>query len=180
MMPVVYFLALLIPSVSGSCNLGWLEYEDSCYSFNREKVSWFEAAAVCLVYESRLVQVESAEENAWLATKLSDANIEDAWLGGTARLHIPVWEWVPSFRQVGGGEEKSGLLENAWNRVSSKLPDWVPGSRPPTTYLNWADGEPNNQGDNGEDCLKISSYLNYQWNDVSCLDTQSFICEKDA
>ncbi|BFZ20722.1 hypothetical protein BsWGS_23761 [Bradybaena similaris] len=224
MTPVVFFMALLIPPASGSCNLGWLEYEGSCYSFNKEKVSWFDAAAACLVYESHLVQVDSAAENAWLAIQLNTADIVYAWLGGTSRLHSSIWEWVPSFRRIGDGEEESGLDCDDGDEISTTR-DWLEdfnefrgeenrypllrlrrqadsqkkrdnveidrntvregltGSRPPTTFVNWRTGEPNNQGvrfDQQENCLEITSSQQYKWNNVNCLQTKSFICEKDA
>ena len=47
------------------------------------------------------------------------------------------------------------------------------------TYTNWADGEPNNWNDRGEDC--VSMYVqNGKWNDDICDQQYNFICYKRA
>ena len=41
-------------------------------------------------------------------------------------------------------------------------------------YTNWHNGEPNNGGENGEDCGRTWTTT---WNDGSCSNTQPSICE---
>ena len=46
----------------------------------------------------------------------------------------------------------------------------------PIGYKNWNYGEPNDWG-SGEDCAEI--YVNTgKWNDLSCNNKQSFVCDK--
>ncbi len=65
-------------------------------------------------------------------------------------------------------------LEGKWIWESTGL-NLYPG------YANWADGEPNNVGDN-ENCMCINLNRNGRigWNDYSCDNLLDAICENHA
>lgn len=44
------------------------------------------------------------------------------------------------------------------------------------SYINWRENEPNDR--NGEDCVVIDRWYQYKWNDLSCSDNRSYICQK--
>ncbi|KAM9115153.1 CD209 antigen-like protein C isoform 3-T4 [Pangshura tecta] len=53
---------------------------------------------------------------------------------------------------------------------------WVDGS--PLSIRFWASGEPNNVGQQGEDCGSLR--FNGKWNDASCAFTEYWICERQC
>ncbi|XP_062593084.1 hepatic lectin-like [Saccostrea cucullata] len=72
----------------------------------------------------------------------------------------------PSGRAWLGGTDKT--QENTWIWNHSGLP---------LRFTNWNKGEPNDDKGN-EDCMEIFS-LNGKWNDMKCLYSSMFVCEKD-
>merc|ERR1711998_731875 len=56
------------------------------------------------------------------------------------------------------------IVEGEWK--------WIDGSG--SVYTNWAEGEPNDSGDN-EDCGQM--YFDGSWNDNDCSTQLAFICE---
>ena len=53
--------------------------------------------------------------------------------------------------------------------------DWLSSDGSKLTYSNWADGEPNDQGN--EDCGTIARDTGL-WHDFSCDTNEPFICQK--
>ncbi|NXF55481.1 CL17A protein, partial [Oceanites oceanicus] len=53
---------------------------------------------------------------------------------------------------------------------------WVDGHSLSLSF--WNSGEPNNVGQDGEDCATI--YPNGRWNDVSCANAEAWICERSC
>ena len=87
-----------------------------------------------------------------------DDAVEDAFLaantGGSG-------EWWLGYTDQGGGNEGS------WY--------WSAGNG--TGYTNWNPGEPNDSGN--EDCAEMAAWTNWQWNDIQCWSSKSWICEGD-
>ena len=47
------------------------------------------------------------------------------------------------------------------------------------TFTDWAPGEPNSRGPDGEDCAMFWSGHNFHWDDVKCVrDDIKPLCEK--
>jgi hypothetical protein len=46
----------------------------------------------------------------------------------------------------------------------------------PGSYVNWADGEPNNWEE--QDCVQILPVWGHKWDDDFCIYTKKAICEK--
>jgi hypothetical protein len=119
--------------------------------------SWTNARTTCNGAGFKLVQIESAAENAYvrnLATAVLGS--VEIHLGGTDSATESVWAWEGSgdlFWQ--GGPAPGGVSV---------------GGR----YSNWESGEPNDSGT--EDCAEMRT--TGQWNDVSCGESQRFVCRK--
>ncbi|NVK02375.1 MAG: tandem-95 repeat protein, partial [Oceanospirillaceae bacterium] len=117
--------------------------------------TWTEAKALA---ESRtfygmqgyLATITSAEENAFIATKLG---AEDVWIGASDATTEGAWTWV-----TGPEAGTQFFSQNLADTVGPKGTD-VNGE-----YSNWNDGEPNNSGSN-EDAAEY--YANStKWNDL--------------
>ena len=54
------------------------------------------------------------------------------------------------------------------------LGGWAWTDYRPVSYLNWATGEPNNSGEDGENCVEMKS--NGKWNDAYCLMKFGYMC----
>ncbi|KAK3507419.1 hypothetical protein QTP70_020383 [Hemibagrus guttatus] len=72
-------------------------------------------------------------------------------------------------KQLGNFETWIGLSDE----VKEREWKWVDGTTLNTSFSYWAEGEPNNAGE--EDCAVISGSI---WNDRKCSDKLPWICEK--
>ena len=81
----------------------------------------------------------------------------------------------------------NGILEqmadvNGWNEAWIGVNDiavegeWMDQIGNQQRYQNWADGEPNNAG-NDENCASLRVDLNGTWNDANCGSSYGVICE---
>ncbi|HTE54931.1 MAG TPA: C-type lectin domain-containing protein [Kofleriaceae bacterium] len=79
----------------------------------------------------------------------------------------------------------SGPLRDVWIGASDQASegrfDWVSGD--PFDFDHWRDGEPNDGGQNGEDCAVLEGDENLpgegvQWDDRDCIDLHSYLCER--
>ncbi|XP_052718839.1 galactose-specific lectin nattectin-like [Crassostrea angulata] len=135
-----------------SCPPHWTSFETSCYLVLKEKKMHEDAAMHCIRYGSKLVEIETAEENVFIRNNLlgsSDDNVH-FWTGGT-----------------------DADVEGNWI--------WSMTGKPFTTFESWKTGEPNND-DRGkeEHCLEYTRKLSKTWNDAVCNLTKPFICEKNV
>src|SRR6185295_5797070 len=82
-------------------------------------------------------------------------------------------DWVFQHEQSsGGGNWWLGYTDAA----AEGLWAWADGMG--QAYVNWNNGEPNNQGN--EDCLMHASQINGKWNDSNCGNAFKFVCENGA
>ncbi|KAK7494791.1 hypothetical protein BaRGS_00013918 [Batillaria attramentaria] len=98
---VIVFLFKLC--AGGDCPRGWTFYGDSCYIYNNDEYTWFDAEAECRVLQGRLVEIHSAAENNFLTSMVSSH-------GGSA-----VWISLEDFAIEG---------EYVWS-TTRKLPDYT-------------------------------------------------------
>ncbi|KAK3507547.1 hypothetical protein QTP70_028449 [Hemibagrus guttatus] len=75
-------------------------------------------------------------------------------------------------KQLGNFEAWIGLSDE----VKEREWKWVDGTTLNTNFSYWADGEPNNSGE--EDCAVIYASTKSVWNDRKCSDKLPWICEK--
>ncbi|BFZ20733.1 hypothetical protein BsWGS_23772 [Bradybaena similaris] len=93
-------IALTIQCVFSRCQDGWTLNKGFCYGFSADFLTWNDAAAMCLVYGARLVQIDSLEKNNWLASEMAARQMVNIWVGGSCRFHTNLWVWVPSYKQM--------------------------------------------------------------------------------
>lgn len=111
--------------------------ECSVYFLNKNSMSGSQAQAFANTFGANLVSIQNQAENDCIMYALNN-------------LNDPT---VSSIIWIGFNDEAvEGVFE------------WYDQS--PITYTNWAPGEPNNVGPNGEDCTQI--YPNGEWNDLPC------------
>jgi hypothetical protein len=130
--------------------------------------TWTQAQMFCEMRMLDLAYVESAEEDAFILDWIKGAGLEDSvWMGANDRdptlglTNEGTWVWGSANNAVQfwkGDEEGSAVM----NR-----------------YQNWAEGEPNNDGN--EDCGAFVASFDYQWDDRACANTHdNFVCESTA
>ncbi|KAF3694518.1 C-type lectin domain family 10 member A C-type lectin superfamily member 14 Macrophage lectin 2 [Channa argus] len=134
-----------------ACPAGWSMFNLSCYFVSHKSASWEEGREDCKDREADLVVIDNAEEQ----TFISDFITAGAWI------------WIG----LTDSEE-----EGTWK--------WVDGSS--LTLSEWAPTQPDNGGGDiefgEEDCAHFysGSETRNNWNDLSCNDSVSWICEKKA
>ncbi|XP_064099147.1 echinoidin-like [Macrobrachium nipponense] len=56
--------------------------------------------------------------------------------------------------------------------------EWISGR--PTTFSNFAPGQPDYGVERNEDCVEIREDLEYQWADAYCFEHKGYLCSRDA
>jgi hypothetical protein len=126
--------------------------------------SWTGALDFCTTRNQSLVFIETAEENAFLLEWVEKLMLEDQ-----------VW--------IGANDRDSGLSNNEgewiWGTANNAVQFWdgdESGDPVSNRYNDWADGEPNDEGN--EDCGVLASNHDYHWDDRACAETYAnFVCE---
>jgi len=117
------------------------------YIFLGIRGSWYHGKQVCAEKSGRLPEFDSLEAESIVA-QYSDEHYDETvfWIGTRDHEIEGHFTWETS------GEE---LTKH---------------------YSNWNEGEPNNAGDEGEDCLEVTSN---GWNDMDCGRERQIICQLD-
>lgn len=140
----------------------WSRFGLSCYKLFEDEVTWGEAVKNCMSEEAYLVEIDSSEENAMVINLESTeaVYVYDYWYNDNyynpSKTSTEPW--------IGASDRKT---EGTWI--------WEYNRRH-LTYGNWGDGEPN--GGPKENCVHVSEYLGYKWNDISCDERRPYVCEK--
>lgn len=126
-------------------------YEGHDYAFCDPVGEDFDASVShCMTIGTTLGRIDDAVENAWLASTSHALDIEVLRLGGHDRDVEGTWLWQ-------GGD-----------------PFWMDGPYE-GRYTAWYEEEPDNLGDEGEDCLEL--FPDGRWSDHICEEAIPFLCE---
>ncbi|POI25467.1 hypothetical protein CIB84_010782, partial [Bambusicola thoracicus] len=74
------------------CLAGWKDFEESCYYFSTERMSWREAMEICDDQGAHLVIINSEQEQAFLKNGINSSNTY--WLGLTDEQQEGTWLWT--------------------------------------------------------------------------------------
>lgn len=140
------------PPPPGTCPSGTSAFGGHCYALSTSAASFTSNRTACSNRGStwRLATIESAEENAFVA---SLTGAVEAYLGGTDAATEGAWIW-----------EGSGV--RFWNGGATGTP--VTG-----VYQRFMSGEPNGGG--SHDCMRIVS--GGSWRDNACSSSLRAVCE---
>jgi len=141
---------------------GSLFYGDHYYEFVTASTTWTAARAAAAArtfsgLTGYLLTVTSAGENAFIASKLTATG----WMGGSDAGSEGTWRWVT-------GPE--GLEAGGLGRHFSTGGSTVSGA-----YSSWANGEPNNSGN--EDYAQFYAGSTGQWNDLPDITLPGYVAE---
>ena len=125
-----------------------LVFEESCYEFFDEQLSWNEAEVRCVAWGGHLASVEASAEDAFigawpalLSVPLLDGS--GLWLGGTDALAEGDFRWQDDR---------------------------------PLSFASWAPDQPNNGA--GVDCIEKRNDATQRWYDRRCTDGERYVCER--
>ncbi|XP_019641098.1 PREDICTED: versican core protein-like [Branchiostoma belcheri] len=76
------------------CQSGWSEYNNHCYKFFKDKVSWDAANGRCKQHGANLASVGSAGENNFIARLISDGGVWFHIWFGLRRNRNGQWKWT--------------------------------------------------------------------------------------
>ncbi|KAK7097639.1 low affinity immunoglobulin epsilon Fc receptor-like [Littorina saxatilis] len=93
---VVIVLLGILQVRCGGCPDGWQSHAQSCYTFLRESYNWFDAKVACDVLGAGLVEIQSAEENNYVAGLIRSHGATQSWIGLEDILEEGVFLWVSS------------------------------------------------------------------------------------
>ena len=139
-------------------------FQTSVYVFcptGGTRLNWWDANASCEAAGMELPRINSAEENAFVATHpIAPAGGGLVWLAANDIATEGVWVW-------GNGEQ-------LWAGDDCGVPT-------NGLYNNWKLGGPNNNSpEPGQDCAQLDQGVSDgRWGDIECSDRQTgFVCEK--
>ncbi|XP_060573179.1 perlucin-like protein [Ruditapes philippinarum] len=146
---ILLVICSLFWSLDASCPSGWMRHNNACYHFSHDLEDWSSAMNMCHILGGTLVEIETAAENAFLASMAINFN-ENYWIALSDIQEEGVWVWMET------------------NTPMSQ-----------TGYSNWMPGAPDNVKNNENCGTLIGINYDGHWNDWHCSsDTLQYICEK--
>jgi hypothetical protein len=126
-----------------------------CYIRVQPSLSFTNAQAGCVQLGAHLATITSSSEQAVVAS-LNDNTIADVWIGASDSAQEGDWRWIDGI-------------------------DFPPSPSPnASNFQKWNAGEPNNNAPApGEDCSIMELRNGGVWDDRSCSNTLSSVCERD-
>ncbi|XP_060067929.1 perlucin-like protein [Ylistrum balloti] len=147
----IVLLSGFITCILANCRNGWVTFDEWCYLFSHNQLTWSEASETCHALHSHLATVLSAEEQNFLSTQLLELHKDDPkisstlyWLDGSDLEVEHVWRWMTT----------GDVL----------------------TFTDWAPTEPN-MAEN-EDCLILWGASKFQMGDNACSNKRNYICQQ--
>ncbi|BFZ21810.1 hypothetical protein BsWGS_24849 [Bradybaena similaris] len=99
------FIALCLTSAAvqsaTGCRLGWVQFQDSCYGFARQAMTWPDAQTLCRAYGSYLVEINSKSENDWIVSQVKSRTWTQVWLGSSDIFNESTFQWTSSGETMG-------------------------------------------------------------------------------
>ena len=152
-------------------NLATLYSSTSEYKLYTEKTTW-ESANAKYSGEEKLISVTSQQEQALLQKLMEAAGGGEYWLGmkrrATSGYGFDKFDWADGTMTQVTGTGSTAIT----NEIDES------GNIVGKAYANWAEGEPNNGGGNGEDYIGTSTGYEYKWNDYNSNKQMGYITEK--
>ena len=86
-----------------ACQDGFVAHRNSCYLFSHETVTWADAVLTCQLFDSQLVEIEDAVENAYLKAAVKALSGSWGWyIGLTDKAVEGEFEWMDSKKSLLG------------------------------------------------------------------------------
>ncbi|XP_045183604.2 uncharacterized protein LOC123542037 [Mercenaria mercenaria] len=111
-----------------TCEDGWVNYERSCYFFSDEATTWDDGMAKCVQKGSKLVEINDANENQFLATEQRNFGHVESFIGANDVAEEGNWVWSISGQTMnysswfpgnpnnhGGDQDCAVLLGDRWD-----------------------------------------------------------------
>ncbi|XP_045209428.1 perlucin-like protein [Mercenaria mercenaria] len=148
--PTLLSFISLVYSVHASCPSGWLRHNNTCYHFSHDTEAWSNAVAMCHMLDGKLVEIETADENAFLASMSMRFN-KNYWIALSDIQEEGIWVWM---------ESKKPLSQ--------------------IRFSHWHSGQPDNNGQNQNCATINGAGDDGHWYDWYCsYTTVYYICEKE-
>jgi len=130
-------------------------YDGHPYMFCWQRLSFYDAEALCVSKGMHLVRIDSDAERDFVRTELLRHSTGAwPWIGATDRGNTGVWRWLDGTAFWRGGAD--GAAESG-------------------SYTSWSTGQPNDGGqDHGQRCVQ---QVSGGWNDLACAIREEFVCE---
>ncbi|XP_042344592.1 asialoglycoprotein receptor-like 1 isoform X2 [Plectropomus leopardus] len=79
-------------SSSGTCQVGWVSFQRSCYLLSTTGLTWHRAEAQCITYGGHLLVLNTVEELDFISKIVEITH--NYWIGLVERTHEGHWSWV--------------------------------------------------------------------------------------
>ncbi|KAL0970122.1 hypothetical protein UPYG_G00237470 [Umbra pygmaea] len=150
---------LLATAKGKQCSSGWEFFNESCYYFSKDKLTWEQSHYACIHDGGHLVIIQSQQEQDFIRKKVGKTDDKNSyWIGMRDTREEGVWVWI----------------DNTTLNETNKYWDQHKGTNTPAEPNNWPPGE---------DCAQIGLRCLDQincWFDFACERNSKRICEHRA
>ncbi|XP_060590337.1 C-type lectin domain family 3 member A-like [Ruditapes philippinarum] len=113
-----------------TCLDGWIFFQNSCYTYGKDDVQFYEAQRYCKQFDAGLVNIESYVENIFLRNFLKELKAPNHWIGLTDVEQEGDWRHYPSLKEVtffdwGRHQPNNGRVSNCAAFWESFQHHWV-------------------------------------------------------
>ncbi|XP_030640468.1 C-type lectin domain family 17, member A [Chanos chanos] len=112
------------------CPSSWLLFNDSCYFFSRQTLSWYDSEKFCNDKGGHLAIIHTAEEQTYIWNQLPRGHWNAYWFGITDERTEDEWHWVDGTKLEGGfwedGEPNNHIDEDCGYIVKTRVLSRVP------------------------------------------------------
>lgn len=143
----------IVAPCSPDVNCTFSSFDGTDYFFCDGPADYPTAKSKCESASLHLVRIDGAQENAFLASSISNGR----WVGGTDGVSEGDWRW-----EIGG--------DQFWQGAAN-------GTVVNGAYASWDTGQPDDGG-GAQDCLQLGT--SGAWSDAECVNGDEFICEGPA
>jgi hypothetical protein len=95
------FLAAHLHTGDAVCLSDWFGYNQYCYSFGHENVTWIDGVALCRAYGANLLEIRTRDESDWVINEIKSRQMGGIWLGSSDIFREGEWTWITDSVTVG-------------------------------------------------------------------------------
>lgn len=129
---------------------GYVTVFKKCYYIEKKSMNYADATVNCQNHFGKLFEPRDSSTNDQVIETAKITHSSSTWYSGELNFYIGINDLATegTFQYATGGD---------------------------LNYTNWSNGEPNNSGN--EDCVQTRWDHGTKWNDISCAEEHSSICE---
>ncbi|XP_022308519.2 perlucin-like isoform X1 [Crassostrea virginica] len=108
---ILVSLLCVIQDSAESCQVGWIQFQDTCYFFSHTTTNWYEAGNACTLFHSKLAEPRTVADINFLKSH-SQSLGRTMWIGVSDIIEEGRWEYTSTQEVVSHTDFSPGQPEN--------------------------------------------------------------------